>query len=315
MLLDLLDKVNEAIDKLDIDEDVANRMRMAAVMGIDTEGIIGVMHLTYNQKATEEAERDTPNLSSPEYDPFDQRIVDMFTESTGVDIMDSGGKYGRHWQHNRMIPDLNMLRPATIDVEIDEDGQIKSILPTINTYKYLQHYLDIDNVSEELNSIMHRELKNGSRWDAKEFVIDYAVEVLGLYEDTGFNTYNFETLLSQGFQGTLLVDNERQGIYSNNVYIIIELHNGADIRGGYTKPQVFKLYEPEYFWLGLCDFVITCDCGRIYTDDCGYHWYNDGYEYELNEHGFPESWWAINDSTIYCRECDELVELYPSLVE
>ena len=83
------------------------------------------------------------------------------------------------------------------------------------------------------------------------------------------NTYNWENLLSQGLQFLTFYDE------NEDMYIILQIHNGCDIRGGYTKPRFFKVLEEDYFFLAMSDVHAYCDCKSLYSDDSGYHWYDD----------------------------------------
>jgi hypothetical protein len=67
---------------------------------------------------------------------------------------------------------------------------------------------------------------------------DEFCEVAGIYGDGApftENTYNSDNLLSQDLQYTFFH-------WNNEDYVV---HGGADIRGGYTKPRVFRCTEEE----------------------------------------------------------------------
>ena len=63
----------------------------------------------------------------------------------------------------------------------------------------------------------------------------------------GGNTYNNDNDLSQDFQYEIFT-------YEGDHYCIFQLHNGADIRGGYTDSQVFKISDIDYFHCWMCDW-------------------------------------------------------------
>jgi hypothetical protein len=75
---------------------------------------------------------------------------------------------------------------------------------------------------------------------------------------------------------------------------MLQIHGGCDVRGGYTKPQIFEGSWEEV----LCrdgSFYVRCPiCEEEWsTDDGGYHWYpfgngptlkyNDNDEWEFDE--------------------------------
>lgn len=66
---------------------------------------------------------------------------------------------------------------------------------------------------------------------------------------------------------------------SAGTYALLQIHGGADVRGGYTKPRLFSLGEyDETALLDNARATIVCSETRDhnwYTDD-GYNWYFDG---------------------------------------
>jgi hypothetical protein len=73
-----------------------------------------------------------------------------------------------------------------------------------------------------------------------------------------FNTYNFDTLLDQDIQYVEFQIDDGWGAYQT--YVILQVHNGADPRGGYTDPVIFKANE---YWIYQCNDVSRwcSDCG------------------------------------------------------
>jgi hypothetical protein len=45
----------------------------------------------------------------------------MLIENTGVDMLDSGGAYGRYWQRNRKIADFRKMPEITLDLYPEEE--------------------------------------------------------------------------------------------------------------------------------------------------------------------------------------------------
>lgn len=56
------------------------------------------------------------------------------------------------------------------------------------------------------------------------------------YEHRGDNSYNYENNLSQVFQYEIFGD-----------FVFIEIHGGCDVRGGYTRPVIFKIIEDNFY--------------------------------------------------------------------
>jgi len=61
----------------------------------------------------------------------------------------------------------------------------------------------------------------------------------GAYNVRGFNSYNDECLLSQIIQGDFFE-------YEDSTYLMLQIHGGCDVRGGYTAPKIFSVHEEPY---------------------------------------------------------------------
>jgi len=65
---------------------------------------------------------------------------------------------------------------------------------------------------------------------------DYLQNNFELEINRTFNTYNCDSDLDQVLQGTWIRLNDEQ-------YLVLQVHNGADVRGGYTDAKLFKPNE------------------------------------------------------------------------
>ena len=162
-------------------------------------------------------------------------IYGMLTENTGTHFLDSGGTSGRAWQRNakKTLEDFRNEPEAWLDPEWPDI--------TKSTYWHLMNHLEHD---AGLTAAYHKfaEAYLDESWlEINELWLDK----LGVPEEGGefysdarwsFNTYNFpdEWLVSQTLQGTMF------GL-GGEAYLILQVHGGADVRGGYTRPQVFSL--------------------------------------------------------------------------
>jgi hypothetical protein len=75
---------------------------------------------------------------------------------------------------------------------------------------------------------------------------------------------------------------------TDEYFIILQIHNGCDVRGGYTRPRVFGLGTEDnlsYFLMAQTEVSAFCKkCGMEWlSDDSGYNWYNDGNSGEQSE--------------------------------
>ncbi len=209
-----------------------------------------------------------------------QRVIaEMLTENCGTHMLDSGGAYGRHWQRNqgRMF----MAEPAvTLDLSYAE------ISVTLNLFWWLSEHLEYD----------HKKTKKYEKWCRKRDLCPdlqgmnergawmqrknerYNERVggarfTGLYSDGDpliINSYNNESLLDQVIQYLYWED-----VVDGGAFVLLSIHGGADVRGGYSDAKVFSLnYECGIF--NVCDARIYCsneDCDSYWTTDDGYHWY------------------------------------------
>ena len=205
-------------------------------------------------------------------------IADMLVENTGIAIMDSGGENGRMWQRNAgktlsdfenepevyfEMPDEYVLRRdgdyifAGTETEcltrlhevcpqswewaqkhegytMEKQGNTSAdISVTVSTFHYLSGVLELDSLCDEFNSIPAKD------WDGEAYGVSTRGEKWlkkhGFSYGDSWNTYNGENLLSQVLQGTEL---EKDG--STGEYVLLQVHGGADVRGGYTDAKLFK---------------------------------------------------------------------------
>lgn len=163
-------------------------------------------------------------------------IYEMLTECTGKHMCDSGFDSGRHWQRNqkKTIEDFQNEPEEHIYKEGDY------IYRDLSVFHYLSE-LQLDNICNEFNKIN----TNCQDWDATtnddNFIYGVCSEAwheLTEFNDvtikTTWNTCNGESDLTQCLQGSNITINDDE-------YILLQIHNGADVRGGYTDAKLFKL--------------------------------------------------------------------------
>lgn len=228
-----------------------------------------------SQIETAEAERKCPKPKITETDPTKQAIIDMMTESTGCHILDSGGVYGRSWQRNRQIKDWDTLP------ELDVEAYCDDWYCTVSTYHFLKAYLEVTEESKRLQK-QFEEFSNTEEYKKEPWLVcmeEFVRNVLGIEYVRATNTYNFDNVLDNDIQFIMTYwDNPSRKIELEAPIIILQTHNGCDIRGGYPKPRIFTLEEPDQFMLAMTDLDVQCEkCGmRWYSDDSGCNWYYGG---------------------------------------
>jgi len=171
------------------------------------------------------------------------KIYEMLTENTGKHFLDSGFDNNRNWQRNqkKTFEDFRNEPEQNFEV-ITSEINPPEILRTVSVFHYLAGQgsnLELDSICNKFNKLNKNfdELADcepcGVGVDAWEYLKEY------INEDNirVFNTYNGDSDLSQTLQGAnieLFID----GQY--DYYTLIQIHGGADVRGGYTNAVLFK---------------------------------------------------------------------------
>lgn len=208
-------------------------------------------------------------------------ISGMLKENTGSHFLDSGGTggkngYGRNHERNQGREfegeKATVLSFKYSDIEIMH-----------NVYHWLVDRLEYapeeDAIFSEYAELEENEDKY---WPQimEEFPAYLAEktdggEPGGLYgegEPYTVNTYNGEDLLSQTLQYTHFTT-------AHGSFILLQIHGGCDVRGGYTKPVVFTddKYECGMYDNARATIYCTGSDPHGWSTDDAYHWYDASY--------------------------------------
>jgi len=263
---------------------VKQQIILGVAFGANPDSIIKGAVSSLSEIETAKAETETPQRTDKpnDYTETESAIHDMLTESTGTNILDSGGAYGRHWQKNREIIDFR--KTPQIDVTVWKDGQIDT---SINIFHYLTAFLEIDETAKQLQKEFDdfADLPENENVGYLALMEDFAekTEDYGFTTEKTWNSYNWENLLSQVIQAVSLLKNGDE----YDVYVLLQIHQGCDVRGGYTRPRFFHIIDRDYFLTAMTDLNASCKCGSVYSDDCGYHWYEGNGIKENKENSLP----------------------------
>ena len=172
-----------------------------------------------------------------------QRLVyKMLTENTGVHMCDSGGANGRGWQRNQKKTIKDFMNEDEESYQFDM--KYGEIYRNVSVFHYLSG-LELDEVCEKFNR------RQGADWNGSFGILE---DTYGISDRAStwlqdnydiefghtFNTYNGDSDLSQILQGSRIkIFNDGQ----DEIYYLIQIHNGADARGGYTDAKLFKANE------------------------------------------------------------------------
>lgn len=231
----------------------------------------------------------------------EQIIVDLLTENTGRHMLDSGDAYGRNWQRNQgKTLDTFMAEPRGW---ADKYGCV-----TLSTFHWLRDRIDAD-ADTEAGQAWFMAFSRTPDLDDEPWMV-CADAFLSRLRDGGaiegntdwINTYNHEDVVGQVLQFacfTLEFDVDLPPLTVEGMdpvagatlpaddYILLQVHGGADVRGGYTHPHLFRL-PGGFYESGIVDFgsfELNCQGGPQNPDEA---------EGQLDVDGVP-----VDRSTVY----------------
>lgn len=225
-------------------------------------------------------------------------LAEMFTENTGRALCDSGDAYGRNWERNQGKFAEDFLTKPDVEFHV-WGGEFDYV--TINTFKHLSVNLEFDSELQDEFEEFSKDSDDYWLYDAERFaqtkVADGRVET--------FNSYNYDTLLDETIQWVEYMDE-----YGDYI-ILLQYHGGADVRGGYTKPRVFRVLDDRF---GNFDAELFCtNSNRATTLDgrdvavCGIQVYTHGTDMEVFTDGdylSGDIQFAVSDDgVVLCPKC------------
>jgi hypothetical protein len=158
-------------------------------------------------------------------------IASMLTENTGMAMMDSGGENDRHWQRNAGMTaeDFEALPRSFADERYPDDE------PEISTFHWINERLVF---SRRFDGYYKSFAAGREDLGDMENIVDFAAHFGNGDKDEEeiYNSYNYPSNLSQNIQFLVFQDWE-----AGDVYAVVQTHNGADVRGGYSTPRVFRV--------------------------------------------------------------------------
>lgn len=189
----------------------------------------------------------------------EEKLYTILTTGTGRHMLDSGGVGGRHWERNQ----LRTLESFKEEKEayLDEWGGL-----TISLFHHLWEALNVTSLSEALDAdfeAFSKEREGSYLEDIEAFI-----EHIGAEEGYSENSYNRDSCLSQVIQYQTFT-------LGNRSYVALQIHQGADVRGGYTRPYIFELAD-EYALLSESGSILCTGEERHRYDWSGGEWTIEG---------------------------------------
>jgi len=166
-------------------------------------------------------------------------IFSMLSENTGKALCDSGGAYGRNWEKNQGKTRADWLNSPEVIIDFWERKPGEFIpFYTLNVFHFLADALEIDSICEAFNRVNVK----ADNWDGEKFYGlssegEAFLNNIGAEIGEAWNSYNWSGPYSQVLQGAPVKIGEAE-------YLLIQIHGGCDVRGGYTTARLFKF--PEY---------------------------------------------------------------------
>lgn len=230
-------------------------------------------------------------------------IENMMCEDTGRNLLDSGDAYGRHYEENQK----NGIMTGPQKVDFWTDGEKETELnPIVPLYDFLTYNLEVDGDSERFEDEFYNYIKVNDLDPYSVVDIEETIKVIGEYSGYAdlemINTYNYESVLSQTIQFIMFSDGY------DNIYVCLQIHNGCDVRGGYTLPRIFYVENPEYFITGATDAIISCGCRDYNYYDCDYIEIYDGEDYiSIDDEYIFNHTYVDDNGDLRCKDCGELL--------
>ena len=174
-------------------------------------------------------------------------ILEQLLENTGRELGDSGDHYGRSWQRNQGKTWEDFTRnPVITEARVYKHGPnpVLEITGTVSLAAWLDANLDYDS---EMQASYEMYVETEGDPDDYDLVnmeafaesINDGDHWCGSKYPATINSYNDECDLSQTIQFV-------EFAYGGDTYVLLQVHGGCDVRGGYTSPKAYKVCV-DYF--------------------------------------------------------------------
>lgn len=164
---------------------------------------------------------------------------------------------------------------------------------TISLFHWLDRYFDIANTENDPFVSKFNRLRKGQH-DYLEDRQDEYLESIGYQKGDTMNSYNWYSNMSQVYQLTPVYPIGTELAFWDQEYYLLSIHQGCDVRWGYTTDIMVKIDPNEYpnetvYW------------HVEYTDDKPSHSWLDESLAEWWNHSDSALWYPVSNSYDGCR--------------
>lgn len=275
--------IKQFLDNTDIDPTSKAIIQAGAFLDIPNENIINMSVSALSKIETIKAEKMRPKKYYLKNATItEKKIHSMLTESTGTNIMDSGGSFGRSWQINRLNKDMRKNQSISYSVYESSDY----VECSVDLFHFLIDNLDFSAKAKQLSKQFYKfcsKTDNSYLADMEDFT-----DNLTESKNQSYNSYNDDSILSQDIQYIIFE-------YEGSNFIMLQIHQGADIRGGYTKPVIFEVND---YFSTYQEIALKCDCLTVEGCDIDQSW--------IKKRRDPNNSW---NCILFCPECKKEIEV------
>lgn len=197
-------------------------------------------------RAWQRNQMDYPTLKSIEASP----IIEVEQPQQWYTLKDGDKFIRRFTSENDALAYLQKYQPLSCELALKKGYVIEKetldstdINFTVNVYHHLVNSLSIDDTCQAFNALKCDEWNSDQAYGISKKQAKWLEKRGFTFGDT-WNSYNGETNLSQVLQGcNMMLDGDS---LEYPTYMLLQIHQGADVRGGYTDAKLFKI-ECEYF--------------------------------------------------------------------
>lgn len=197
-------------------------------------------------------------------------LIEQLQENTGRHLLDSGDAYGRGYDRWNSKGDADALATEYLtrpSVTVDQFGITVSAIHHLAqglTYipkadRAFQKWAERD---DDKNDTQSPWLVSAERFAAVACGRDADTDLSTIYGNSWggespqvTNTYNYDNLLSETLQFVqFTAEVTKYGLSEGQQYVLLQTHNGADVRGGYSRPRVYAIEDD--FYIGNVDISL-----------------------------------------------------------